>query len=163
VPPGARSTTKQRPARARFGRRLSQAGPAPASGVGIGVRFSEGGIESLVRPGSWRRLRRFAGRTGASSVACRGLTPDPVTAIRAVTGSGVDAGQVGGTRSIKNQLLERRPSANVKPYSFDSQATSQGREVRAATGPIGSIDLGRYLSCVMGQAVKRVATGETGK
>ena len=42
VPPGARSTTKQRPARARFGRRLSQAGQAPESGDGIRVRFSEG-------------------------------------------------------------------------------------------------------------------------
>jgi len=64
------------------------------------VSASESGIESLVRPGGWRRLRRFAGRTGASSVACRGLTPNPATAIQAVTGSGVDAGQVGGTRSI---------------------------------------------------------------
>jgi len=94
-PQGARSTTMRRPARARFGRRISQAGPAPQSGDGIGVWFSESGIESLVRPGGWRRLRRFAGSTGASNVAFRGITPDP-TAIQAVAGSAVDAGPVGG-------------------------------------------------------------------
>ncbi len=78
-------------------------------GAGAGWRddalFSETGIGSLVRPRGWRRLRRFAGRTGGSGVACRGLTPDPATAIQAVTGSGVDAGQDGETRSIKNQIL----------------------------------------------------------
>ena len=106
APWGARSTTKQRPPRARLRASALASGPAPESGDGIGVRFSEGGIESLVRPGGWRRLRRFAGRTGASSVACRGLTPNPTTAIQAVTGSGVDAGQVGGTRSIdKTDIL----------------------------------------------------------
>jgi hypothetical protein len=97
---GERSTAKQCRRGHGSGRRLSQAGPAPDSGGGVRVWFSESGVESLVRPGGWRRLRRFAGRTGASNVACRGLTPDPATAIRAVTGSGVDAGQSGGTRSI---------------------------------------------------------------
>ena len=73
--------------------------------TGSGARFSESGIDSLVRSGGWRRLPRFAGRINASIVACRGLTPDPATAIQAVTGSDVYAGQVGGTRSIKNQIL----------------------------------------------------------
>ena len=59
--------------------------------------FSESGIESLVRSGGWRRLQRFAGSTGASNVAFRGITPDPATAFRAVAGSGDDAGQVGGS------------------------------------------------------------------
>lgn len=48
APQGARSTTKQR---VWFGASLSQAGLAPESGVGIGVRFSESGIDSLVRSG----------------------------------------------------------------------------------------------------------------
>ncbi|MBV9334680.1 MAG: hypothetical protein JO243_02205 [Solirubrobacterales bacterium] len=65
------------------------------------VFFSESKIETLVRPVGWRRLRQFAGSTSASNVAFRGITPDPSTAIQAVTGSGVDAGQVRGTRSIK--------------------------------------------------------------
>jgi hypothetical protein len=86
------------------GRCLSQAGPAPESGGGIGAWFSESGIESLVRPGGWRRLRRFAGSTGGSNVAFRGITPDPAPAIQAGTGSGVDAGPVGRTRSINSQL-----------------------------------------------------------
>jgi hypothetical protein len=69
------------------------------------VSASESGIESLVRPGGWRRLRRFAGRTGASSVACRGLTPDP--------------GQVGGTRSINKDRPSERVTAERRRESVD--------------------------------------------
>ena len=105
------------------GRRRSQSGPAPESGDWIGVWFSESGIESLVRSGDWRRLRRFAGSTGASNVAFRGITPDPATAIRAVAGSGVDAGQVGGLAQSTKPTSERRPSARSSQYSFDGQAT----------------------------------------
>ena len=46
-------------------------------------------------------LPQFARSSRGSNVAFRGITPDPATAIQAVTGSGVDAGQVGGTRTIK--------------------------------------------------------------
>jgi hypothetical protein len=102
APQGARSTTKRWPARARFGASPLAAGLAPESCAS----FSESGIESLVRPGGWRRLRLFAGSTGASNVAFRGITPDPTTAIQAVAGSGVDAGQVGGlAQSTKTDLL----------------------------------------------------------
>jgi hypothetical protein len=83
------------------------------------VSASESGIESLVRPGGWRRLRRFAGRTDASSVACRARTPDPATAIQAVTGSGVDAGQVGGTRSINKDRPSERVTAERRRESVD--------------------------------------------
>jgi hypothetical protein len=62
--------------------------------------FSESVLDTLVRPGGRRRLSRFARRTRASNVAFRGITPDPATAIQAVTGSGVEAGQVEGDRSI---------------------------------------------------------------
>src|ERR1700733_13459705 len=56
------------------------------------VLFSESGIDALVRSGGWRRLRRFAGRTGAANVAFRGITPDPTTAIQAGVGSAVGSG-----------------------------------------------------------------------
>ena len=56
---------------------------------------SEEDVFPLIRPVGWRRLRRFAGSVNGSG----GVTPDPVTAIRAVTGSGVDA-EPGGDRSL---------------------------------------------------------------
>ena len=110
------------------GRRLSQAGPAPESGGGIGAWFSEIGIDSLVRPGGWRRLRRFAGSTGASNVAFRGMTPDPAPAIQAGTGSGVDAGPVGGTRSINSKLPERRPSSRSGPTASTARQPRRRRK-----------------------------------
>jgi len=68
------------------GRRVGEGRVCPArvgsmtsSGHGVGGRCS---------------CSRGVGR--ASSVACRGLTPAPVTAIQAVTGTGVDGGQVEG-------------------------------------------------------------------
>ena len=47
--------------------------------------FAESLVETLVRLRG--RRPRFAGSIGASSVAFRGITSDPVTAIQAVTGS----------------------------------------------------------------------------
>ena len=79
-----------------------------------GLVFSESGIVSLVRPGGWRRLRRFAGSAGASNVAFRGITPARATAIQAVTGSGVDAGQIGGTRSTKQGDLRDRVTSSAE-------------------------------------------------
>ncbi len=69
------------------------------------VFFSEIGIDSLVRLGGRRRLPRFAGGTGASSVAFRGISPDPATAIQAVAGSGLDAVQVGGIARLTTTHL----------------------------------------------------------
>jgi len=66
---------------------------------GTAVFSSESGVEGLVRLRGRRRRPGFAGSIGASSVAFRGITPDPTTAIQAVVGSGVDAGQVEGNRS----------------------------------------------------------------
>jgi hypothetical protein len=54
------------------------------------------GVESLVRLRGRRSMLRFAGSIGASSVAFRGSSPDPATAIQAVAGSGLEAGQIGG-------------------------------------------------------------------
>ncbi len=51
-------------------------------------RSSESGIATLVRLRGKRRGARFAGSLGSSSVAFRGIKPDPATAIQAVTGSG---------------------------------------------------------------------------
>ena len=51
--------------------------------------FSESGVATLVRLRGKRRLPRFAGSLGGSDVAFRGIRPDPATAIRAVTGSGL--------------------------------------------------------------------------
>ena len=76
------------------------------SPVSDNVLSSGSGIESLIRPGGRRRLRRFAGRTDSSKVAFRGITPDPAPAIQAGTGSGVDAGPVRGlAQSTKTDLL----------------------------------------------------------
>ena len=63
------------------------------------------GVEGLVRLGGKRRWRRLAGRIDASSVAFRGSTPDPATAIQAVTGSGLEAAQVRGNHSLKRHIL----------------------------------------------------------
>lgn len=68
------------------------------------VRSPRIGIDALVRSGGSRGLQRSAGRVRASSVACRGLTPDLATAIQAVTGSGVEDVQVEGNRSITEEL-----------------------------------------------------------
>ena len=47
----------------------------------------------------------FRGAFRGSSVASGGLTPDPATAIQAVTGSGVDDVQVEGNRSFTEDFL----------------------------------------------------------
>ena len=115
-------------------RRRSQSGPAPESGDWIGVWFSESGIESLVRPRGRRRLRLFAGSTGASNVAFRGITPDPTTAVRAVAGSGVDAGQVEGlAQSTKPNFLnvDRQPG---QLNTCDSRATRPRTKSKSGEG-----------------------------
>jgi hypothetical protein len=60
-----------------------------SSPLGSCDAFSESGVATLVRLRGKRRLPRFAGSLGSSSIAFRGIKPDPATAIQAVTGSGL--------------------------------------------------------------------------
>ena len=116
------------------GRRRWQSGPAPESGDWIGVWFSESGIESLVRSGGWRRLRRFAGSTGASNVAFRGITPD--------------AGQVGGLAQSRNTSFGSR-NLRVRDGSRDRRLRASGLTRGYQTGtcvPAGWISRGRRRS-----------------
>lgn len=102
------------------------------------VVCSESGVDGLVRLRGKRRWRRFAGRIGDSSVAFRGSSPDPATAIQAVTGSGLDAVQEGGvTRSkdtfsnVSGQLRQ----AGASP----ARTPGKGRKWRLVA-PIGDND-----------------------
>jgi hypothetical protein len=67
---------------------LSHVSTRRSSPLGSCDAFSESGVATLVRLRGKRRLPRFAGRLGSSSVAFR-VKPDPATAIQAVTGSGL--------------------------------------------------------------------------
>jgi hypothetical protein len=104
----------------RSGRKERRFGVSALTGgagalCGSGLLFAESVIESLVRSVGWRRLRRFAGRLGAANVAFRGITPDPTTAIQAVAGSGVDAGQAEGVaRSRKTSFGSRTLEARER-------------------------------------------------
>lgn len=64
---------------------------APAAGREVDQVRSEIRVQILVRPSMKRRLLRCAGSIRGANAACRGLTPDPATPVRAVAGSGVDA------------------------------------------------------------------------
>ena len=100
------------------------------------VVSSESQLEALVRPVGWPRLRRFAGRMCASSVASGGGTSDPGTAIQAVPGSGVDAGRVGRlARLITIQLstATTRRHRHAGFQSASSPAPTLGHESPAFT------------------------------
>ena len=57
--------------------------------VGSSDALSESGVATVVRLRGRRRVGWFAGSIDSSNVAFRGIKPDPVTAIQAVTGSGL--------------------------------------------------------------------------
>jgi hypothetical protein len=82
------------------------------------VRPSESRIDALIRPGGWPGRQLLAGRGRASNVACRGLTPTPATVIQAVSGAGVDAGQVEGLAHASNAftVFYRRHLARLVAY-----------------------------------------------
>ena len=82
-----------------------------------------GGCLLLIRRGGWRRQRRFAGSNGGSGVASSGVTPDPVTAIRAVTGSGVDAGPGGDRLAHTSFLLSKARGSGRGPAAAPRTAT----------------------------------------
>jgi hypothetical protein len=65
-------------------------------------------------------LAPIRGEDRLSNVAFRGITPDPAPAIQAGTGSGVDAGPVGGLAQNKDRPSERRP-----PVSSNCSAMNQ--------------------------------------
>lgn len=94
-----------------------------AASDGTAVFASESGVEALVRLRGRRMLLRFAGSVGASSVAFSEISPDPVTAIRAITGSGLDAGQVGGALNHEERAFDRdaAPRRAGQPSSTDAR------------------------------------------
>ena len=107
--------------------------------------ISEDGAAGLVRLVSRRRLARCAGSIGTSNVACRGLTPDPATAIQAVTGSGVDDVQV-----------ERIAQPRKTSRWTDSEAHASARK-----SPRSAAGLRRRAHCVRTRSARTGAMWTT--
>jgi hypothetical protein len=84
---------------------------SPVAGREADQVLSEIRVQTLVRPSMKRRLLRRAGSIRCSNAACRGLTPDPATPVRAVAGSGVDASPVRG-----ESLDQKTQSCCARPY-----------------------------------------------
>ena len=137
-----------------------------ANGPGAGVRWRDARVAVRERyrvPRPARGLATagaIAGSIGASNVAFRGITPDPAPAIQAGTGSGVDAGPVGGLAQSTNFL--NIEVSKVDPHSFHSQATRPKMKVRVGEGSSrddpGLVNLGRLVGPRHAQEVKRVVT-----
>jgi hypothetical protein len=114
----------------------------PVRGVDLAGRETDQGlseirVQTLVRPSTKRRLPRRARSIRGSNAACRGLTPDPATPIRAVTGSGVDAFPVEGNRSNRKRSPSesgRRPAQPTSTTAPTAAAAERGYQ----TGTSGS-------------------------
>jgi hypothetical protein len=119
-----------------------------APGRDSGVVLRESGVDTLVRLRGRRRLARFAGSAGASSVAFRGISPDPATAIQAVTGSGLDAVQVGGiARSSETAFYTSRTFSTCRDArDFDAEVRRQRRAGSLAALAAGAETLGEYVT-----------------
>jgi hypothetical protein len=138
----ALTATPKRVRRAAQGR-----APRPSSGqLGRETVLRGRGRGSRPAPGE-AETAAARGGVRAVSVACGGPTPDPVTAIQAVTGSGVHARQVRGIARSKQQTLnvdhdhvKRRPRQRLARRRRDSRAVPERslRECGVRPSPRGA-------------------------
>ena len=134
---GARSTTKQRPARARFGASPLASGARRRSRVtGCGC----GSPRAVLSPSCGQGV----GDGRADSRGVLALPTSPSAGLRPIrrrpSGPSSDRasmlGRSGDSLTQQSQLLERRPSARSSRAASTARQPGRGRKVRVATGSI---------------------------